>query len=76
MPVLPGQAEATARILERLSEELAEAAAMLRQARLEASAMNCRVSNVALPGIRPGSRPPGMRSGGRPGAFPSFHELV
>jgi hypothetical protein len=33
MPVLPGQAEATARILERLSEELAEAAAMLRQTR-------------------------------------------
>jgi hypothetical protein len=30
MPVRPDQAEGTARILERLSEELAEAAAMLR----------------------------------------------
>jgi hypothetical protein len=31
-PVRPDQAEATARILDRLSEELAEAAAMLRTA--------------------------------------------
>ena len=33
MPVRPDQAAATARILDRLSEEIAEAAAMLRTAK-------------------------------------------
>jgi len=37
LPVPPGQAETVARILDRLAEEIGEAAALLRQAQPEAA---------------------------------------
>jgi hypothetical protein len=49
LPVPPGQADATARILDRLSEEIAEAAAMLRGAAPSARrCAACRVTGQPL----------------------------
>jgi hypothetical protein len=53
LPVPPGQAGATARILDRLSEEIAEAAAMLRGAAPSARrCAACRVTGQPLAVIR------------------------
>ena len=61
LPVRPDQAEEVARILDQLSEEISEAAAMLRQTTQEARATNRAVSG------------PPRRAGGRDGFAPRYH---